>query len=155
MLDKLDLLIDKVRTVTGDEESEWGKMHIQHMVEHLILMLKISTGKIKVNLLVDEKQLDLYKEIILKDEPFEKNLKNPMLGDEPSPLVFNEIATAKKKLFEEFETFKKFFNKDSESKTMHPLLGFMNKDEWIKYHIKHLSHHLVQFGLYKYSGSLY
>lgn len=155
MLDKLDLLIDKVRTVTGEEQSEWGKMHIQHMLEHLILMLKISTGKLKVNLLVVEAEINLYKEVVFKDEPFAKNLKNPLLGENPSPLVFSDVTLAKKKLFEEFKIFKKYFEEYPERKTMHPLLGLISKDEWIKYHIKHLSHHLVQFGLYKYSGSLY
>ena len=154
-VDKLIELIKKVRSIDGKELAEWGKMEIQHMLEHNILMFKISTGKIKVNLLVDEDKIEIYKESVLRNEPFEKNLKNPLLGEEPTHLVFKDVETAKKKLIEEFNNFIQYFDDASDKKTLHPILGLIDKDIWVKFHIKHLSHHLVQFGLHEYGDSVY
>lgn len=152
---KLTELVELVKGITGEESAEWGKMEIQHMLEHLILMMKISTEKLNVNLLVEESKIDFYKELVLQDKPFEKNLNNPLLGEEPSQLIFGNVEIAKKKFIDEFNNFEEFFTNQNGKKTLHPLLGYITKEEWTKYHIKHLSHHLVQFGLYEYGDSLY
>ena len=54
---------------------------------------------------------------------------------------------ALKKLSESIAYFEYFFKDDADKKTLHPVFGELNYEEWVLLHYKHVMHHLRQFGL--------
>jgi hypothetical protein len=43
--------------------------------------------------------------------------------------------------------FFQYFSGDEEKKTLHPVFGELNFEEWVQLHHKHVKHHLKQFGV--------
>jgi hypothetical protein len=132
--------------LTENSERQFGIMTPQHMLEHLIITFKLSTGKIKIPELVpNEKQLG-YKEMLLNtDMVFPKGVRAPGLPDDLLPLRFDSLHTAKSKFKDAVEEFHAFFQANPTQSTFHPRFGKLNYEEWRKFHDKHVTHHLSQF----------
>lgn len=128
---------------------KWGVMNAQQMIEHLADFYNVSAEKISCKLYTSEEHLPAYKAFLLSDKAFRENTKAPveLLGDEPRPLRFATLAEAKDNLKKSVSDFAEYFNKDKERKTLHPVFGFLNFDEWVLLHYKHVQHHLKQFDL--------
>jgi hypothetical protein len=45
------------------------------------------------------------------------------------------------------EDYYDYFEENPDSIFINPTFGPLNKEEWERFHIKHLTHHLTQFGL--------
>ena len=45
------------------------------------------------------------------------------------------------------EAFETYFKVDPDIRTMHPVFGELNFEEWVLLHYKHVTHHLRQFEL--------
>lgn len=125
----------------------WGKMTPQHMVEHLIMTLQSSNGKIKVECVTPTEKLPASKRFLLSSRPLPKLFINPVIGPDLLPLKFSNLDEAKKMLKLELEDYYKFFRENSDAKTAHVTFGELKKDEWDIFHQKHFTHHLSQFGL--------
>lgn len=137
------------RTLSADALGKWGKMNGQQMVEHVAAFFYVSTGKIKFGLVTALEHLPKYKEFLLSDKEFRENTKAPgsVIGDEPLPLRYATMEEALEKLSESIVAFENYFKDDADKKTMHPVFGELNYEEWILLHYKHVTHHLRQFGL--------
>ncbi len=136
-----------VKKLTPETTANWGIMTPQHMVEHLIVTMKISNGKLRAPLAVSEHEMELRKKFLMGDKMFEKNIKNPVLGEGLPKLRNANLDEAREKFLKEVDDFYEFFKTNPDAKPIHPLFGELYKSEWERFHLKHFTHHLSQFGL--------
>ena len=144
--EEMFLLLEKL---TADKVQVWGKMNAQQMLEHLADFFNVSTGKITFDLVTPAGHLPKYREFLYSDKEFRENTKAPssVLGDEPLPERKPNIESAREYLKKSVAEFFNFFQADREKKTIHPVFGPLNFEEWVLLHYKHVRHHLRQFGL--------
>ena len=137
------------KKLTTDSLGKWGKMNAQQMLEHVAAFFYVSTEKIKFDLVTPVEHLPKYKEFLLSDKEFRENTKAPVtvIGEEPMPLRYATMDEALENLEESIEYFESFFKDDAEKRTMHPVFGELNFEDWVLLHYKHVTHHLRQFGL--------
>ena len=125
----------------------WGKMSTQQMVEHVTGFFLVSINKLHFPLVTPEEHLPKFKEFLLSDKPFRENTKAPVLPEEPFPVRESDLMAAIRQLDKTIKDFFDYFSADPEKKTMHPVFGWLNFEEWILLHYKHVTHHARQFGL--------
>lgn len=137
------------KSLHADTAGKWGKMNAQQMIEHVATIYVVSTGKIKFDLTTPEEQLSQYRAFLYSDKQFRENTKAPaqVLGEDTLPLRYVNMEEALAKLEEAIAYFETYFTENSEAKTMHPVFGPLNYEEWVLLHYKHVTHHLRQFGL--------
>ena len=139
--------IPLLNALPADAVGKWGKMNGQQMVEHVAGFFKVSTGKIKFPLVTPAEHLPKYKEFLNSDREFRENTKAPVLPEEPLPVRFATMTESANELDKDIKEFVDLFSNNDQLKTMHPVFGELNFDEWVLLHYKHVTHHLKQFGL--------
>ena len=122
----------------------------QHMVEHLILTVKLSYGRIKIpEFEPNEKQLMQKQALIYSDISFPRGIRAPGLGDQLLDLRFPDLESAKIELLKSVDDYNSFFVDTPDSKTMHPRFGKLNHEEWKRFHKKHSNNrHLSNSALF-------
>ncbi len=142
-------LFSLLKNITAEKNANWGKMNAQQMVEHLAAIFNVSIEKIKFDLVTHEEHLPKYKEFLLSDKQFRENTKAPVnvIGEEPLPINYKNYNEAVSKLHDAVDHFLAYFKEDPEKKTLHPVFGPLNFDEWVLLHYKHVTHHLRQYGM--------
>lgn len=145
-------LFSSLQDITPETKGHWGKMSPQHMIEHLADFFDVSSGKLLFELVTPGEQLPKYKEFLLSDKQFRENTKAPLsvIGDDPQPLRNASVEDAAQVLQKSVDGFFIYFENNPEAKTVHPVFGPLNFDEWVLLHFKHVAHHLRQFGLKSY-----
>ena len=143
---------DSLKIISGlqaEAAPVWGKMNAQQMVEHLKAFFDVSTQKLKFDLVTPEEQLPVYKAFLLSDKAFRENTAAPLsvIGADTLPLRYADLISAKEKLNKSILEFKELFTADKDLTTLHPVFGWLNYEEWILLHYKHVQHHLKQFSL--------
>lgn len=138
-----------LKNISPDTHAKWGKMNAQQMIEHVTAFFNISTEKITFDLITPEEHLPKFKEFLLSDKPFRENTKAPasVLGEEPLPIRNKSYEEAMTKLIESVYFFEVYFKDTPQRKTLHPVFGSLNFEEWVLLHYKHITHHLRQFGV--------
>lgn len=136
-------------SLAGDAAGKWGKMNAQQMVEHVAGFFWVSSGKIKFDLVTPIEHLPKYREFLFSDKEFRENTKAPttVIGEEALPLRYGTMEEALENLAKSIAAFENYFKEDAEKKTLHPVFGELNFEEWVLLHYKHVTHHLKQFGL--------
>jgi oxepin-CoA hydrolase/3-oxo-5,6-dehydrosuberyl-CoA semialdehyde dehydrogenase len=144
--EEMFLLLEKLK---AENKQVWGKMNAHQMLEHLADFFDVSTEKISFDMVTPAEHLPKYREFLYSDKEFRENTKAPatVLGEEPLPLRKPSFEAAKDYLKKSVEEFISFFQADKEKKTVHPVFGPLNFEEWVLLHYKHVRHHLRQFGL--------
>ena len=137
------------KSLPADAKGKWGKMNAQQMVEHVAAFFYVSTEKIKFDLVTPTEHLPKYKEFLLSDKEFRENTKAPtnVIGEGPLPLRYATMEEALEKLTASIAYFEFYFKDDADKKTLHPVFGELNYEEWVLLHYKHVTHHLRQFEL--------
>jgi oxepin-CoA hydrolase/3-oxo-5,6-dehydrosuberyl-CoA semialdehyde dehydrogenase len=147
-----ELLPQAVTNLDETMPPVWGKMSAQHMIEHLILTLKISTGNIEVSCRTPENILPRAKLFLHNNKESPHNFKNPLLGENPAALHYTTFNDAKTAFLKELNNTLDHFQSFPETMYIHPVFGPLGKDEWERIHFKHFYHHLLQFGMIKEPG---
>jgi len=98
-------------------------------------------------LVTPEEQLPKFKAFLYSDKEFRENTKAPVLPEEPSPVRFATMPESINDLDNDVQSFIHLFSNNDQLKTMHPVFGELNYEEWVLLHYKHVTHHLRQFGL--------
>jgi hypothetical protein len=137
----------KINLLKSNQNPLWGNMSAQHMVEHLILAVKMGNGKLKLECITPPDKLPTFKKFLMSSRPMPKGFVNPVIGPDNLPLNYSSLDEAKSKLEEEIEDYHRFFEENPDAKTMNVTFGELNKTEWDQFHKKHFTHHLEQFGL--------
>lgn len=137
-----------LRKLEADTQPEWGGMTAQHMVEHLSVLVHISTGRIKVPPFFDTKQTaDMRHAFLDHHHKLPQDLPVPPTG--LIPLRFQNLEEAKEKLLENIGRFFSYYTENPDAVHVHPAFGPLNFQEWLHFHKKHFSYHFEQFGLGK------
>ena len=137
------------KSLPGDAVGKWGKMNGQQMAEHVAAFFYVSTEKIKFELVTPVEHLPQYREFLYSDKEFRENTKAPgsVIGEEALPLQYATMEEALDNLEKSIAYFEKYFKDNATQKTLHPVFGELNYEEWVLLHYKHVMHHLKQFGL--------
>ncbi|MEJ8817540.1 DinB family protein [Lacibacter sp. H407] len=128
---------------------QWGKMNFQQMAEHVAAFFKVSTHKLKFDLVSPPEHMPKLKEFLMSDKQFRENTKAPasIIGEEPFPVHYASPEEAVAKLEKEVNHFFHFYETNPAATAVHPVFGELNFEEWVRLHYKHVTHHLRQFGL--------
>lgn len=139
-------LLDNLHAET---RGKWGRMNAQQMVEHVTGFFKVSSNQQHYPLVTPEEQLPKFKAFLLSDKEFRENTKAPtsIIGEEPLPVHHATMQAAIVELKSAIDDFFTYFAKDPSQTTLHPTFGYLNFEEWILLHYKHVVHHARQFGL--------
>jgi hypothetical protein len=141
-------IISRLKSLTEASQREFGIMTPQHMVEHLILTVKLSYGRIKIpEFDPNEKQLMQKQALIYSDISFPRGIRAPGIGDKLLDLRFSDLDTAKLELLKSIDDYAAYFISIPEDKTVHPRFGKLTHQEWELFHKKHFEHHFGQFGI--------
>ena len=141
---KLISLLQKLNT---DTPPRWGKMNARQMIEHMIDVVMVANGKIKLPIVTPPDKLPRLQEFMMSEKPFKENTKSQVLGEEPVPLKKQTKEAAIGKLQEEIIYFFEVFEKNPALRTTHPVFGELDLEMNIQILHKHALHHLRQFGI--------
>ncbi len=141
--------IPLLKSLPAEAIGNWGKMNAQQMIEHVAAFFLVSAEKIKFPLVTPLEHLPKYKEFLLSDKQFRENTKAPtgIIGEEALPLRYANMEEALENLGRAIKAFEDYFKDNAERKTVHPVFGELNFEEWVLLHYKHVMHHSRQFGL--------
>ena len=142
-----ETLAQRLQGLNLNTEAKFGILTPQHMVEHLILTLKMSAGRIPIPEFVPtEKQLAGKQALLFTDIPFPQGIKAPGLPDTLLDLRFPDLEIAKAELLKSWDAYQLLFQENPTKQTPPPRFGLLNFEEWERFHAKHMDHHLSQFG---------
>jgi hypothetical protein len=143
--EKIQVRIDELKRNTP---ASFGIMSPQHMVEHLILTLKMSYGRIKIPAFdPSEKQLTQKHALLYTDMQFPKGILAPGIGANLMELRFTDLDASKTEMLKSIDAYNNHFDELPLDETTHPRFGKLGHQEWEVFHYKHFEHHLSQFGL--------
>ena len=137
-------IINRINSLTVDSKNEWGKMNVSQMLKHSQQPLLVAFGDKKLKRgLMGILFGNMAKKAFLKPGVFKRNLPT-----DPSFLVKDQkkFEEEKQKLIELVKRFAASGPADI-SKDPHPFFGKLTVEEWDTLQIKHLDHHLRQFGV--------
>lgn len=142
------IIKERIGHLTEDSLPLFGIMTAQHMIEHLILTVKLSYGRIKLpEFEPTVKQLSQKQALLFTDIGFPKGIIAPGIGENLLPLRYPDLDSAKIELLKSLEAYNAHFADFPNDLTFHPRFGKLNHDEWERFHRKHFDHHLGQFDL--------
>ncbi|MFH1195786.1 MAG: hypothetical protein V1720_08725 [bacterium] len=146
-MEELKKIVSLVDNLTEDRLPIWGRMTHQHMIEHLISVLRISCGELSIGCMIPQERWDLMKRVLMSDKPLPKDFVNPLIGADLLDLEYDDLNSAIIILKEYFEKFLKYFENNPDAVLLNPTFGELNFQQWIQFHKKHFTHHFKQFGL--------
>ena len=141
-----DELIDRLNRLTPETKGLWGNMDVARMLTHMNDAFRISLGM---------------KPAVDRSTFFSHNVKFPVAvyvlpfwpkGEATAPELNQQQEGSKPRdFYTELEFLLKMidvFNEREEAKLKpHPMFGKLTKKQWRNLLIKHLKHHLRQFGV--------
>jgi len=122
----LDELLNTLSNLNEDKKPLWGKMTPQHMVEHLILAVKMGNGKLVVECFNPPEKLPVLKRFLMSDKPMPKLFINPLIGEGLLPLKYSSLKEAKMELKAEIEDYQKYFEENPDSVLVNATFGELN-----------------------------
>jgi len=126
----------------------WGTMTLQHMIEHLSLVTSMSNGKIKSAFYSKPEQIFQLISFLESDKPLPRHFKAPTLPPDRLPYLHCEtLADALSELEAEIRDFEVYYKLHPDAKEMNPVFGELDERLWRRFHEKHFTHHLTQFGI--------
>ena len=133
--------------LTPEQKGNWGVMNAQQMIEHVADFFKVSYGKLKFQQVTPPEQLSKFREFLWSDKEFRENTKAPMLPETAFAVRNNSMNASLLELQNDINNFFARFDGKEDEKTLHPVFGELNFEDWIQLHYKHTLHHAKQFGL--------
>lgn len=127
----------------------WGKMNVQQMIEHYAGdAVQNASGRLKFDtIMTPPGNLERMREFMMSNKPFKENTKNPLMEEQPAPLLYKTVQGAIGALQQELIYFFEAFEKDPELVTRNPFFGDLNFEQNVQLLYKHALHHLRQFGV--------
>lgn len=122
----------------------WGSMKPRQMVEHLIVQVQYTNGKLIP--FCERPAAEAYEakqKMIYTDAEIPQNV---ILETLPKDYIYADLPAAIHQLLRELDGFDAYFKKPG-TMVVHGGFGPMNYQEWINWHGKHFTHHFKQFGL--------
>mgnify|MGYP002632136383 CR=1 FL=1 len=142
----IEVVLSLLSNLDDSKKPLWGGMSAQRMVEHLSDSVKVSNGKLELELVTPEDKFDRMLAFLDSDKPMAKNIEVSFAGKDV-PLRHEEIELAIDELVEEWIDFEELFASEEGLKVPHPYYGPLNFEQWQRLHAKHFTHHFEQFGV--------
>lgn len=139
--------LEHLHKLNKDTKQLWGKMSAQHMIEHLILAVRTSNGKLNVGCFNPPEKIPTLKRFLMSGRPLPKEFINPFIGEGLLTLEYKNLEEAVSVLHKEVEDYYNYFEEHPGASLVNPTFGELNKNEWDVFHEKHFTHHLSQFGI--------
>lgn len=139
--------IPLLRQLDPATRPQWGIMNAQQMVEHFTDAVKSASGKLVLPVLNEGERLEKSRQFLLSENPFNKNIDNPLIPKEGIPHRQPDMASAIDKLQKELDYFFHVFEKDPHTQTGNAFFGQLDYGMNIQLLHKHAKHHLLQFGI--------
>ncbi|MBS7332173.1 DUF1569 domain-containing protein [Faecalibacter bovis] len=146
-IDQTSEIINLLKSLPLDKQPVWGIMTPQHMVEHLIVSMKMSNGGFIIPCRTPKEMIPKYKEVVLNpDIEMERGIKaGGMEG--LLDLRYPTMDAAIEKLQSEIEKFHEYFQSNPGILMMNPVVDEIGYEDWKIFHNKHFTHHFKQFEL--------
>ena len=139
----LQELLKRIDKLTPESKNQWGKMNVGQMLAHCSAALEVALGDASPKPTLMGRLIGpLVKSLLTNEKPFKQNLPTDktflMTGDKD----FNQEKAKLTKLVTRLSNAGKDMNNRK-----HPFFGMLTPGEWSNAMIKHLDHHLRQFGV--------
>jgi hypothetical protein len=142
----IEVVLSLLSNLDDSKKPLWGGMSAQRMIEHLSESVKVSNGKLELEMVTPEDKFDRMLAFLDSDKPMAKNIEVSFAGKDV-PLRHEEIELAIDELVEEWIDFEELFASEEGLKIPHPYYGPLNFEQWQRLHAKHFTHHFEQFGV--------
>jgi len=135
--------IDRINKLSPASQALWGKMNVGQMLAHCQVPIKVALGDLQLKRgLMGVLFGKIAKKKLLEEKPFKPNL--PTFRD----AIIKDDQDFDKEKQGLIDLVKKFTAGPGViTKIPHPFFGAMTVDEWNALQVKHLDHHLRQFGV--------
>jgi uncharacterized damage-inducible protein DinB len=140
-------LCEALSALPPDRKPVWGGFSAAQMVEHLLSVFELSTGKTSSGTSLPEAFQVKARAFLQDNRPMPRGFESPLHKNGVPPLRFETIPEAIEALRVESKAFLELCASHPDSVRVHPAFGPCSPDEWSRMHFKHGVHHLVQFGL--------
>ncbi len=148
---KLRERVQLLDQIVSEEQRLWGVMSPQNVIEHLGgAILSSAKGRKGKVMLPPDVAPKAKARFFNSYYPFPRNVKMPgtqNLPTEAPPLRFSSMAEAREKFDGAVQFFLKQLEVQPEQTSTHGYFGDLTMTEWLQFHVKHLEHHLQQFGV--------
>jgi hypothetical protein len=135
--------IERINKLTPASQPLWGKMSVSQMLAHCQVVIKLAIGELQLKRsLLGVVFGNIAKRQILGDGPVKHNMptfKQARITEEEG---FDAEKAGLIKLVEKFAEGPEVI-----TKARHPFFGPLTIAEWDTLQVKHLDHHLSQFGV--------
>ena len=137
--------IDRINSLNHRTQPQWGKMNVAQMLWHCQKPLSVAKGELvpTVNPLVRFLFGKKAKKELINDPEFRRNLPTfaeAKISTQP------DFEKERKKLIDAILEFQ-LRGPSGLTDQPHPFFGRMTAGEWDTWQVKHLDHHLRQFGV--------
>ena len=150
LVQKLQAQIQLLDNIQASDKGHWGVMTPQNMIEHLGSIFYGSANGTGMSLLLPPDQAAKMKARFFGAYyPFPRNVKMPGTQDAPATppaLKYASLEEAKEKCKAAVDNFLTQHQTNPKQATMHGYFGDLTMEEWLPFHLKHVEHHLMQFG---------
>ncbi len=140
-----DEFVARINKLNSTSPAQWGKMDVAQMLKHCQVPLKVASGELvpKTNPIIKFLFGKAAKKKLVGAQPFGRNL--PTMGE----AKISEKQDFEKEKRELIRLIENYQTRGEEGLTPnpHPFFGRMNASEWNTLQVKHLDHHLRQFGV--------
>ena len=137
--------VSRINSLSNRTQPQWGKMNVSQMLTHCQMPLRIATGELKpkINPLIKLLFGKTAKKQLINDPEFKRNLPTFAEGKIVDQRTFEVERTKLIKMIEDFQAK----GPSCLTKDPHPFFGEMTVADWDTLQVKHLDHHLRQFGV--------
>lgn len=136
--------IDRIHSLTPQTQRLWGKMDVAQMLAHCQAPIRIASGELvpRINPVIKFLFGRSAKKQLVNDPEFKRNLPTFSEAKIVDRRVFELERTRLVELILEFQQK----GPSGLTKSAHPFFGEMSISDWDTLQVKHLDHHLRQFG---------
>lgn len=143
--DHANEFVNRINSLNHQTQAQWGKMNVAQMLAHCQVPLKIASGELvpKVNPIVKFLFGKSAKRQLVNDPEFKRNLPTMNEAKISDERIFEQERSKLIALLENFQSK----GPSGLTKNAHPFFGEMSVSDWDTLQVKHLDHHLRQFGV--------
>ena len=135
-----------LKNLKADSKPNFGLMSAQHMIEHLVMIVKTTMKRYGEPPAEPTKSHLGFKRFISKGAVFQHRPSDKTEADLPA-LKYASLEEAMAQVAVATERFYKKMEEDPDFKSFNPMMGELSIEELELFHYQHFRYHFWQFGL--------
>ena len=137
-------MLERINKLRRDSPAQWGKMNVAQMLAHSQIPLEVPLGKHQLpKMFIMRIFGPSIKKMFMADKPVKRNQPTAKSMRITNPKDFEQEKAGLIKILKEFSEV----GKVGKLPDRHPYFGKFTTEEWNTMQVKHLDHHLTQFGV--------